>query len=267
MLPIRERRTSTDRRKNDEAIAAELAVALAEGQIEILFQPQFFCASDALAGAEALARWNHPVRGRIGAETMFALAARAGMSEALTRRIASQALAAAAAWPADLRLSLNVTASDIAADDFATVLADVIARSDFPAERLTLELTEQALVRDMEGSAEQIARLADSGVRFALDDFGAGFCNFRYLKILPLHYLKLDRTMVEGIVNDARDLAVLRAIVAMAGALDLAVIAEGIESEAQLEKVRAEGCALFQGFLRARPMEAASFARFAHDGE
>ncbi len=117
-------------------------------------------------------------------------------------------------------------------------------------------------MRDIDGSAAQLARLAGKGMRIALDDFGAGFCNFRYLKILPLHYLKLDRSMVEGIVTDARDLAVLRAIVAMAGALDIAVIAEGIEDEAQLAKV-VEGCAAFQGFLRARPMAAQAFEEFA----
>ena len=97
-------------------------------------------------------------------------------------------------------------------------------------------------------------------MRIALDDFGAGFCNFRYLKLLPLHYLKLDRSMIDGESGDPRDLAVLRAIIAMAGALDLQVIAEGVESEAQSELVASEGCAFYQGFLRAQPMSGAEFA-------
>lgn len=266
MLPIRERRTSADRRKNDETIAAELAAAFAEGQIEVLYQPQFACEDGSLVGAEALARWNHPARGQIGAEAMFSLAARAGMSERLTRHVAARALDDAAGWPAPLRLSLNVTAADIAAPDFADALTAIVGQASFPPDRLTLELTEHALVRDIEGSARQLARLAADGMRLALDDFGAGFCNFRYLKVLPLHYLKLDRSMVEGIVTDPRDLAILRAIVALAGALDIAVIAEGIEREAQLAAVRAEHCVLYQGFLRARPMDAGAFAAFARDG-
>ncbi|HEX7751601.1 MAG TPA: EAL domain-containing protein, partial [Novosphingobium sp.] len=170
------------------------------------------------------------------------------------------ALAAAREWPGDLRLSLNVTAADLSAASFARELAGVVARSGFPAERLTLEVTEQALLTDMHLAGASLATLAEAGMRIALDDFGAGFCNFRYLKILPLHYLKLDRSMVEGIAGDPRDLAVLRAIVAMARALELDVIAEGIETEDQRALIAAEGCAIYQGYLKARPMRAARFA-------
>jgi len=105
--------------------------------------------------------------------------------------------------------------------------------------------------------------LSASGIRIALDDFGAGFCNFHYLKTLPLHYLKLDRAMVDGIEDDPRDLAILRAIMAMARALDLTVIAEGIESESQRDVIRAELCSVWQGFLRAQPMEAGAFLALA----
>jgi EAL domain-containing protein (putative c-di-GMP-specific phosphodiesterase class I) len=107
--------------------------------------------------------------------------------------------------------------------------------------------------RRYELAERSLADLAAQGIRIALDDFGAGFCNFRYLKTLPLHYLKLDRSMVDGITEDPRDLAVLRAITAMATALDLEVIAEGIESEPQRLAVAREGCAFYQGFVRAQP--------------
>ena len=119
-------------------------------------------------------------------------------------------------------------------------------------------MTEQVLLADVSHAALALERLTAQGMRTALDDFGAGFCNFRYLKLLPLHYLKLDRSMIEG-ADDPRDLAVLRAILAMAGALDLAVIAEGVESEAQRVLAETEGCAFYQGFLRAQPMSAAEF--------
>lgn len=263
MTSTRERRSPTDRRRDPAERSRELFAAIEENQVEVLFQPQFSCADERVIGAEALARWNHPRRGPVGIEALFDLAADGREAAALTHHIAARALAAAARWPDSLRLSLNVTAANISAVDFADGLGALIRESDFDAARLTLEITEQALVRDVALSAAQLARLAESGIRIALDDFGAGFCNFRYLKILPLHYLKLDRSMVEGIATDERDLAVLRAIVAMASALDLAVIAEGIESEAQLNKAREEGCAAFQGFLRARPMEADAFAQLA----
>lgn len=244
-------------------LESDLLRALDRDEIEVVYQPQFACADDRLTGAEALARWNHPRLGRIGAGALFAIAERADHVAQLSRQIAQAALAGARDWPDRLRLSLNVTPSDLAADDFADGLAAQAARCGFPASRLTLEVTEQVLLADVNHAAQALGALAGQGMRIALDDFGAGFCNFRYLKLLPLDYLKLDRSMVDGAAWDPRDLAVLRAIVAMAGALGLKVIAEGIESEAQRVLVRAEGCTAYQGFLRAKPMRAADFAALA----
>jgi EAL domain-containing protein (putative c-di-GMP-specific phosphodiesterase class I) len=159
----------------------------------------------------------------------------------------------------DLRLSLNVTAADLAAGSFTFDLGKALGKTGFPTDRLTLEVTEQVLVADMTLAERSLSDLARLGIRIALDDFGAGFCNFHYLKTLPLHYLKLDRSMVDGITEDPRDLAVLRAIVAMAKALDLDVVAEGIETEAQRLTVAREGCSSYQGFVRAQPMPERAF--------
>jgi len=251
-------------------LEADLLKALDGVQIEVVFQPQFAldgmtAAGDTLTGAEALARWNHPTLGRVGAAALFEVAERADHVAALSRHIAQAALAAAAEWPAPLRLSLNVTADDLAAGSFAQGLGQAIESTGFPRERLTLEVTEQVLLADMQLAQRTLGDLAATGIRMALDDFGAGFCNFHYLKTLPLHYLKLDRAMVDGIEHDARDLAILRAIVAMARALDLTVIAEGIESERQRRVIRAEACSIWQGFLRAQPMEAGAFLALARD--
>ncbi|MDA7788108.1 EAL domain-containing protein, partial [Sphingomonadaceae bacterium] len=181
----------------------------------------------------------------------------------LSRHIAGRALMAAAKWPEALRLSLNITPADLAVGGFASEFAVLLEDSGFPANRLTLEITEQVLLTDLERAAQELRVLKKMGVRFALDDFGAGFCNFRYLKMLPLDYLKLDRSMVEGIQDDPHDLAVLRGIVAMAKAIGLDVIAEGIEDEHQHAIVQAEGCASYQGFLKAAPMAAQEFADLA----
>ena len=237
-------------------LEADLLGAVARDEISILFQPQFAMPGDRLTGAEALARWEHPQLGRIGAGALFAIAERADHVAQLSQHIAAKALALARAWPEHLRLSINVTAADLAAHDYAAVLAGIVQASGFAASRLTLEVTEQALLGDIELARQSLAALSAAGMRIALDDFGAGFCNFRYLKLLPLDYLKLDRAMVDGIAEDPRDLAVLRAIVAMARALGLGVIAEGIETEAQRAAVEAEGCGCWQGFLRAEPMGA-----------
>jgi EAL domain-containing protein (putative c-di-GMP-specific phosphodiesterase class I) len=259
-----DRRALTDRRSHgQDPIVRELLSALERGQIEILFQPQFAASDSRLVGAEALARWQHPGQFVIGGAMLFELAERAGLVEQLTHHIVRAALETAGNWPLPLRLSLNVTAADVAAGNFAENIAAAVAEAGFPPEHLTLEITEQVLVADLERTAERLGLLAGIGVRIALDDFGAGFCNFRYLKRLPLHAIKLDRSMIEGIVEDPRDLAVLRGILAMAGALGLEVIAEGVESEAQRDAIAREGCASWQGFLGAEPMAAGQFARLA----
>ncbi|MBD3728085.1 MAG: EAL domain-containing protein [Sphingomonadales bacterium] len=244
-------------------LEADLLAALDRDEIEVLYQPQFSLVDERLTGAEALARWQHPEIGRIGAGALFAIAERADHVAQLSRHIATRALAGAAGWPGHLRLSLNITPADLAAGSFAQEFSALLGQSGFPAERLTLEITEQVLLADIERAAASLDRLHALGIRIALDDFGAGFCNFRYLKLLPLDYLKLDRAMVDGVSEDSRDLAVLRGIVAMAKALDLQVIAEGIENEAQRAIIAAEGCDYYQGFLRATPMGAGEFAEFA----
>ncbi len=256
-----DRRVGRDRRRGTSAAEAlELRGALATGAIEILFQPQYAAETGAMVGGEALARWTHPQRGLLDGGELFAAADRAGEGESLWRHVSHAAMAVAARWPAPLRLSLNVTPAELAADHFPDSVAAMLVASGLPPERLTLEITEQSLVADLESSAHKLRQLADLGSRIALDDFGAGFCNFRYLKRLPLHYLKLDRSMVQGIGEDRRDLEVLRGIVAMASALDLAVVAEGIENEGQRLAVVREGCAAWQGFLGAPPLTATEFA-------
>lgn len=246
--------------RRSAALEADLLHALERGEIEVLYQPQVACADGRVLGAEALARWNHSQLGRIGASGLFAIAERADQQVPLTAHIAARALSDAATWPASLRLSLNVTPDDLADPDFARRLAAMIGSSGFPADRLTIEVTEQVLVSDVDQAARVLGPLHDKGVAVALDDFGAGFCNFRYLRLLPLDYLKLDRSMIEGAAGDPRDRAVLRGIVAMATALGLKVIAEGIETDDQRRLVEEEGCHSWQGFLKAPPLEPAAFA-------
>lgn len=249
-------------------LEADLLSSIDRDEIEIVYQPQFALGGagtdgDRLIGAEALARWNHPRLGRMGAGTLFAIAERTDHVEPLSRHIAGRAMTQMRGLPARLRLSLNVTPADLAAGSFVDQFLGIVGESGFAPERLTLEVTEQSLLQDVHLVAVIAGELASRGIRIALDDFGAGFCNFRYLKLLPLHYIKLDRSMIEGITSDPRDLAVLRAIVAMAGALGLDVIAEGIESQAQRDLIAAEGCKFYQGFLRAPPMSAEDFAAMA----
>lgn len=251
------------RGRSAASLEGDLLGALHRDEIAVLFQPQFSVATGALAGAEALARWEHPGFGCISAETLFAVADRGDHVAQLSRHIGKRALALAAAWPAPIRLSLNVTAEDFAVGDFAGSLKAALEASAFPAERLTIEITEQTLITDFEACAASLRELAALGMSVALDDFGTGFSNFRALKALPLDALKLDRSLVADIEHDPRDRAILAAMTAMARALGLKVIAEGVESEGQLAILREEGCDLFQGFLKAGPMGADDFEDLA----
>lgn len=244
-------------------LEADLLAALDRKEIEIVFQPQFSLDDGRLAGAEALARWQHPRVGLIGAGSLFAIAERADHVAHLSRHIAETALSAAREWPRELRLSLNVTPADLANREFARDFGALVKETGFRADRLTLEITEQVVLGDLEAVAPTLAALRTSGMSVALDDFGGGFCNFRYLKLLGLDTLKLDRSMIEGIEEDPRDRAVLRAIVALARALDLSVVAEGIETEAQRAIARDEGCALFQGYFGSPPLAQAAFLALA----
>jgi EAL domain-containing protein (putative c-di-GMP-specific phosphodiesterase class I) len=235
-------------------LEADLLRALDRREIEVLFQPQFSCVTGALTGAEALARWRHPTLGAIGARDLFAVAERAALVAPLSRHVVARALEDAATWPDTLSLSLNITPEELGDPRFAADFAALIGQSDIAPGRLMLEITEDLLLRNLAQAASALKALRGLGFRSALDDFGAGFCNFRYLRELPLDALKLDKAMVEGVPADTTALAVLRAIIALARALGLAVYAEGIEDEIQRAAITAEGCDYWQGFLRAQPM-------------
>ena len=250
----------------DETLGRHMRHALDRGEIAILFQPQFALHDGRMTGAEALARWQHPEFGTLGGEALFAAAARSDFVLALSRHIQERAIDLAASWGGalqDLRLSINVTAQDLASPDMADRLLGYLADHGFRKDCLTVEITESALIDDLEAAGQQFGRLRAEGLRIALDDFGTGYSSLAYLSALPLDYLKLDKRMTGELQGSERDRIVVRAIIAMAKALGLEVIAEGIESEGQRDLIAHEGCDYWQGFLRAGALEADAFREFA----
>lgn len=241
-----------------------LRQALARQEIAIYFQPQFEVASGRLVGAEALARWTHPEFGEIGAEELFAAADRCDLREELSYAIQKQAVGYAMRWPnaRPLHLSINLGAEELA-DDHAARLLAILNEAGFPFERLTVELTEESIVRDFDLALSQLEMLRAKGVSVAIDDFGTGYSSLAYLKSLPLDYLKIDKGMTADIGGNPRDLIVLRAVIALGKALGLRIIAEGVEKTGELELLRAEGCDYFQGYLRSQPLSAQDFHNFA----
>lgn len=246
-----------------DALAADLRHALDRHEIEVLFQPQVAVATGQIVGVEALARWRHPAHGEIGAETLFAAAAHAGVEAALSDHVQKLALGGAARWPrslSKLRLSVNVTAADVGRAGFADRLLGRVDASGFPRARLTVELTESGIMEDLGEAARLFAELRGAGCRVAIDDFGTGYSSLAYLKALPLDYLKIDKRLSQDIAGNARDRVVVRGVIDMARSLGLAVVAEGVETEAQLELLAKEGCQYFQGFLCSGPIDSTALA-------
>jgi EAL domain-containing protein (putative c-di-GMP-specific phosphodiesterase class I) len=230
-------------------------------EIELRFQPQAAVADGRISGVEVLARWRHHRLGELGAERLFAAATRAALLPMLSRHIQAIALDAIAAWPAALsrlRVAINVTAADLARGDFAGWLMGQVGALGIDPARLTLEITEHDLIANLDAAAAVLSDLRALGLRVALDDFGTGYSGIAYLKALPLDCLKIDSRLAADIVGSPRDQIVVRHVIAMARELGLAVIAEGVETEAHLAALAEAGCSTFQGYLCAEPLTGAA---------
>lgn len=247
-----------------DVLVDSLHRALERSEIGVLFQPQVAIATGQIIGVEALARWNHPEFGELGAETLFATAERAGLDATLSDHVQRRALAAAANWPmslSKLRLSINVTAGDVARSGFLDALLGRIDASNFPRNRLTVEITESGIMSDLGEAARLLTMLRAAGCRVAIDDFGTGYSSLAYLKALPLDYLKIDRKLSQDITGSARDRVVVRGVIDMARSLGLSVVAEGVETAEQLDLLAKEGCQYFQGYLCAGPVDVPALAQ------
>ncbi|BBC99294.1 MULTISPECIES: putative bifunctional diguanylate cyclase/phosphodiesterase [Sphingobium] len=248
------------RQVDADRLETDLRLALDRGEISIVFQPQYPVDSDKISGVEALARWNHAHYGPLGAGILFATAERSDYMLPLSAHIQAEALRQAAAWPralAELRLSINVTAADIAQPGFMVDFLGLVDRSGFPRSRLTVEITESGLIEDVGAASALLTALRAEGLGVAIDDFGTGYSSLAYLKNLPLDYLKIDSGLAQDIAGTARDRIIVRGVIHMAKSLGLKVIAEGVETEEQLALLSREGCDYYQGFLRSAGVSSA----------
>lgn len=238
-----------------------LEAAIADERVELLFQPIIEIGTGRVAGAEALAR--SAVAGN--GEALFARAGAAALDERLSRLVQRKALKAAARWEGaleDLRISINLLPADISRAGYEDWLLNEIELSGIDARRITLEITESALLADHGSVARRLSMLRAAGLRIAVDDFGTGYASLSYLTSLPLDMLKIDRGLIAEIAHRERDRIVVRALVSLARDLGLEVVAEGVESIAQLSLLEDWGCDLFQGFLGAGPLAPDGLARF-----
>jgi len=240
---------------------ALLESLIAHEQIEVLYQPQIEPSTGRIVGAEALARCSIAS----SAEALFHRATVAGLNERLSRLVQRKAMRAAAAWEGplkDLKLSINLLPEDISREGYEDWLLDEAATLGMNPERLTVEITENALLVDQPAVAERLSRLRRAGVTIAIDDFGTGYASLAYLTTLPLDLIKIDRGLITDIVGRERDRIVVRAMIRLARELDLQVAVEGVESTPQLVLLAEWGCDLYQGFLGAGALSEEELWRF-----
>ena len=248
-------------------LESDLFGALKDGGITILFQPQASLSDGVVGGVEALSRWDHPLHGRLSAVTLLETAASAELALAVGRHIRSRAIATAAAWTgalANLKISLNVTAADLADPEFIDSLAKDLASSGLSPRRLVIEVTEEAIINDLDAAAATLSLLRRDGVGIALDDFGAGYSSLARLARLPVDTIKLDRSFAQGLTGNERERIVVEGMIATARRLGLTVVAEGIEDDVQLAAARAAGCQWVQGYCVAPPLDQTALTAFCN---
>ncbi len=243
----------------------ELRSALVNDELEPYFQPQIDLEAGCIIGVEALARWHHPERGLVEPLEFIPMAEETGLIAQVDRCIQRKACAAVAAWRreghADLTLSLNISATQMEQADFVDGLLALLAETGLAPEGVRLEITESAIMREMELIVPKLRRLAARGVRIGIDDFGTGYSSLSYLQRFPVDTLKIDRTFVNDIRVDGDDASIVNAIIHMARGLGLDIIAEGVENELQLRYLRQQGCHQIQGFIFSRPVDRETLRR------
>ncbi len=247
-------------------LESHLGAALERREMVLYYQPQLDVESGAIVGAEALIRWLHPERGVISPGDFIPLAEESGLIVPIGEWVLRTACDQARHWQENgheaLRIAVNLSGRQFEQPDFARTVAGILDETGLDPRRLELELTESLLMEDGQRTSAALNELKAMGLRLSVDDFGVGYSSLNYLMRFPLDSLKIDRSFLAGIPADAEHVAITRAILAMARSLDLKVVAEGVETEEQLQYLREEGCDEFQGFLVGRPVPAEDFGRF-----
>ena len=249
---------------NRLSLERDLRQALENNELRVYYQPQVCAKSGRIVGLEALVRWQHPDRGLLYPKDFLPLAEETKLIVALSEQVLAQACRQVKEWVLDgnrdLRLAVNMSPIQVAHPRFVENLIRQLKNEEFPANHLEIEITENVIMNDLKQISQKLQQLADHGVRIAIDDFGTGYSSLNYLHQLPIHTLKVDQSFVRGIGNGEDDACIVNAIVAMAHGLKLEIIAEGVETDAQLAYLRGLGCQQIQGFLYgpAQPPEAIS---------
>ncbi|HXH00217.1 MAG TPA: EAL domain-containing protein [Sphingomicrobium sp.] len=242
-----------------QVLENDLRQALDRGEIWVAYQPIILAAGEEVSGFEALARWNHPVRGPIGPDKFIPLAEECGMIGKIGQFVLATALGEAANWPDQVRIAVNLSPIQFNDPSIVEIVGAALREAKVRAERLELEITEGVFLADSDATDVTFARLKALGVRLALDDFGTGYSSLGYLKKAPFDKIKIDQSFVRGAATaTSRNSAIIRAIVTLAESLDMDTTAEGVETHDDLHLIRELGVSQVQGYIFGKPGDAAA---------
>jgi EAL domain-containing protein (putative c-di-GMP-specific phosphodiesterase class I) len=249
-------------------LEADLQSAIHNDELILKFQPIVSMQSGSVVGFESLLRWRHPTGSWIEPERFIPLAESLGLMSRISERVAAEGVAHAKRWQPlrqtpPLYVTVNLTPRDLSRD-FCNRIFDLLAQSDLAPECLRVEITETALVQDFGLAARLIGELNERGVRVLLDDFGTGYSSLSYLRDLPFHAVKIDKSFVQLMTSDARDFGLVRSIVSLVQYLGMECVAEGVETQEQLDLIGMVNCDFWQGFLFSPPVAASEVEALVH---
>ena len=258
-----------DAAQRRSALAGELRRAFENGDFSLVFQPIAATSTGRFVALEALLRWDHPERGRLGAGEFVQIAEETGLMASLGEWVLGESCRLWSRWRdaglPSLRLCVNVSGLQLRSDDLPGAVERILGEYGISGKQLELEITESAMMEDEDEASRTLEALKRQGVRIALDDFGTGYSSLSYVKRFPVDAIKIDRSFVQGVIEDPEARAITSAIVALAHELGLTVVAEGVESEAQQRCLTELRCDEMQGFLLSEPLESEAVERFLRE--
>jgi diguanylate cyclase (GGDEF)-like protein len=239
------------------AISGALRQAIGTDQLRLHYQPKIAFATQRIAGVEALARWHHPEYHSIPPDEFIPTAEQTGLIKSLTRWVLVVACRQWQAWQqagVQLSMAVNLSARNLQDPTLPDQIADVLSTYRMPPSTLHLEITESALMTDLQRAKEVLTRLRDLGTRLSIDDFGTGYSSLGYLKDLPVHEIKIDKSFIQGVTKEGPGAAIVSSIIGLGHHLGLEVVAEGVEDQATWERLAKLGCNAAQGYYMSRPL-------------
>ena len=251
-----------------QLMESDLRVALEKGQLRLAYQPCVDASSEAVAGFEALIRWDHPERGPVSPAEFIPIAEEIGLINEIGEWVLRTACAEAANWPKHISVAVNLSPIQFKSPGLPSTVRKILNETDFPAKRLELEITEGVFLSNDDHVHEMIDSLKDIGLKLALDDFGTGYSSLSYLLRVPFDKIKVDRSFVSGASDpESRNAALIRAMVGLASDLKMQTTAEGVETREELQLVRDLGCSLVQGYIFGKPMPPEEALELARKGD